>query len=89
MEALQLLKFFLKKEHLNFTAGWSTPETTISGAPEQVSKQAPKQAPKQVSEQAPKQAPKQVSKQASRSRCDLLGAFFVDNPNAVIDKSIA
>ena len=66
MEALQLLKFFLKKERLNFTAGWSTPETAISGIPEQVSKQ--------------------VSKQASRSRCDLLRAFFMDNPNAVMDK---
>jgi hypothetical protein len=31
MEALQLLKFSLKKEHLNFTAGWSTSETAMSG----------------------------------------------------------
>jgi len=82
MEALQLLKFFLKKERLNFTAGWSTPETAISGIPEQVSKQVSKQVPKQ----APKQVSKQVSKQASRSRCDLLRAFFMDNPNAVMDK---
>jgi hypothetical protein len=26
MEALQMLKFHLKKERLNFTAGWMTPE---------------------------------------------------------------
>jgi hypothetical protein len=32
MEALQLLKFSLKKERLNFTAGWSTPESAMSGA---------------------------------------------------------
>jgi len=31
MEALQLLKFSLKKERLNFMAGWSTPENTMSG----------------------------------------------------------
>jgi hypothetical protein len=31
MEALQLLKFSLKKEHLNFMAGWSTSETAMSG----------------------------------------------------------
>ena len=29
MEALQLLKFSLKKEHLNFMAGWVTPEDAI------------------------------------------------------------
>jgi hypothetical protein len=29
MEALQLLKFLLKKEHLNFTCGWSTPEAAM------------------------------------------------------------
>jgi hypothetical protein len=26
MEALQMLKFYLKKEHLNFTQNWLTPE---------------------------------------------------------------
>ncbi|KIM87798.1 hypothetical protein PILCRDRAFT_63202, partial [Piloderma croceum F 1598] len=26
MEALQMLKFYLKKERLNFTAGWTTTE---------------------------------------------------------------
>jgi len=26
MEALQMLKFYLKKEHLNFTKGWMTVE---------------------------------------------------------------
>jgi hypothetical protein len=31
MEALQLLKFSLKKEWLNFIKGWSTPETAMSG----------------------------------------------------------
>jgi hypothetical protein len=31
MEALQLLKFSLKKERLNFMAGWSTSETAMSG----------------------------------------------------------
>ncbi|KAF8264713.1 hypothetical protein EI94DRAFT_1591943, partial [Lactarius quietus] len=31
MEALQLLKFLLKKERLNFTAGWSTSEEAMSG----------------------------------------------------------
>ena len=82
MEALQLLKFFLKKERPDFTAGWSTPETAISGAPEQASEQASEQAPEQV----PKQVSEQVSEQASRSRRDLLGAFFVDDPNAVMDK---
>jgi len=29
MEALQLLKFSLKKEHLNFTAGWATSEEAM------------------------------------------------------------
>lgn len=29
MEALQLLKFALKKEHLNFTKGWSTSEAAM------------------------------------------------------------
>ena len=29
MEALQLLKFSLKKEHLNFTAGWATSESAM------------------------------------------------------------
>ena len=29
MEALQLLKFLLKKERLNFTRGWSTPEAAM------------------------------------------------------------
>lgn len=31
MEALQLLKFSLKKERLNFIKGWSTPESAMSG----------------------------------------------------------
>jgi hypothetical protein len=31
MEALQLLKFSLKKERLDFIRGWSTPETAMSG----------------------------------------------------------
>src|SRR5712672_4748346 len=31
MEALQLLKFSLKKEHLNFMDGWSTPEAAMLG----------------------------------------------------------
>lgn len=31
MKALQLLKFSLKKEHLDFTAGWSTSEAEMSG----------------------------------------------------------
>ena len=31
MEALQLLKFSLKKERLNFTAGWATSEGAIRG----------------------------------------------------------
>ena len=30
MEALQLLKFLLKKEHLNFTHGWSILEVAMS-----------------------------------------------------------
>ena len=29
MEALQLLKFSLKKEHLNFMAGWATSEDAM------------------------------------------------------------
>ena len=29
MEALQLLKFSLKKDHLNFMAGWATPEDAM------------------------------------------------------------
>jgi len=29
MEALQLLKFSLKKERLNFTAGWATSESAM------------------------------------------------------------
>ena len=33
MGALQLLKFFLKKEHLNFTAGWATSEDAMGVAP--------------------------------------------------------
>ena len=31
MEALQLLKFSLKKERLNFTTGWSTKEADMVG----------------------------------------------------------
>jgi hypothetical protein len=31
MEALQLLKFSLKKERLNFMAGWPTSEKAMSG----------------------------------------------------------
>ena len=31
MEALQLLKFSLKKERLSFTAGWSTSESVMDG----------------------------------------------------------
>ena len=31
MEALQLLKFSLKKERLNFINGWSTSEVAMSG----------------------------------------------------------
>jgi len=31
MEALQLLKFTLKKQRLNFINGWATPEVAISG----------------------------------------------------------
>jgi hypothetical protein len=34
MEALQLLKFALKKEHLNFIDGWATSEVAMSGAPQ-------------------------------------------------------
>jgi hypothetical protein len=30
MEILQMLKFSLKKEHLNFMAGWSTSEAALS-----------------------------------------------------------
>ena len=30
MEALQLLKFLLKKEHLDFTRGWATSEVAMS-----------------------------------------------------------
>ncbi len=32
MEALQLLKFLLKKERLNFTQGWSTSEAAMGGS---------------------------------------------------------
>jgi hypothetical protein len=35
MEALQLLKFSLKKERLNFTAGWATPESVMYVPPKQ------------------------------------------------------
>jgi hypothetical protein len=31
MEALQLLKFMLKKQRLNFIKGWATPEVAMSG----------------------------------------------------------
>jgi hypothetical protein len=31
MEALQMLKYLLKKERLNFMEGWSTPEAAVSG----------------------------------------------------------
>ena len=31
METLQLLKFSLKKERLDFTAGWPTSESAIGG----------------------------------------------------------
>jgi hypothetical protein len=34
MEALQLLKFALKKEHLNFIDGWATSEVAMSGVPQ-------------------------------------------------------
>jgi hypothetical protein len=34
MEALQLLKFTLKKERLNFMEGWQTSEEAMSGMPE-------------------------------------------------------
>lgn len=30
MEALQMLKFSLKKEHLNFTAGWAMSEAELT-----------------------------------------------------------
>ena len=33
MEALQLLKFSLKKERLNFMAGWATSEVAMGVAP--------------------------------------------------------
>jgi hypothetical protein len=33
MEALQLLKFTLKKERLNFTEGWVTSEETLLAVP--------------------------------------------------------
>jgi hypothetical protein len=33
MEALQLLKFILKKERLNFTEGWVTLEETLLAVP--------------------------------------------------------
>jgi hypothetical protein len=33
MEALQLLKFSLKKERLNFIAGWSTSEKVMTKVP--------------------------------------------------------
>jgi hypothetical protein len=31
MEALQLLKFMLKKQRLDFIIGWATPEVAMSG----------------------------------------------------------
>jgi len=31
MEAIQLLKFWLKKQHLNFTARWSMSESAMGG----------------------------------------------------------
>ena len=33
MEALQLLKFSLKKERLDFMAGWAMPESAMDGTP--------------------------------------------------------
>jgi hypothetical protein len=36
MEALQLLKFSLKKERLNFTAGWSVSEAALKEEPKQI-----------------------------------------------------
>ena len=33
MEALQMLKYSLKKERLNFTEGWPTSEAVMSGMP--------------------------------------------------------
>ena len=35
MEALQLLKFSLKKERLNFMDGWPTSEAAMHGVPQQ------------------------------------------------------
>jgi hypothetical protein len=34
MEALQLLKFSIKKQHLNFTDGWLMSETAMGGVPQ-------------------------------------------------------
>ena len=34
MEALQLLKFSIKKQHLNFMDGWLMLETAIGGVPQ-------------------------------------------------------
>jgi len=31
IEALQILKYSLKKEHLSFMAGWSMPESVMDG----------------------------------------------------------
>ena len=31
MEAIQLLKFALKKQRLDFISGWATPEAAMSG----------------------------------------------------------
>jgi hypothetical protein len=36
MEALQMLKFLLKKKHLNFTSGWKTLEAAMLGVIVQV-----------------------------------------------------
>jgi hypothetical protein len=36
MEALQMLKFLLKKKCLNFTSSWKTPEAAMLGAIVQV-----------------------------------------------------
>ena len=41
MEALQLLKFSLKKEHLNFMNGWATSEVAMSEGAVSGSKLAP------------------------------------------------
>ena len=38
MEALQLLKFSLKKEWLSFMCGWSTPEAAMLGSVSQESR---------------------------------------------------